>query len=145
MTSVLLSIKPQFAGAILAGLKRVEFRRQAFAKPVDKVFLYSTGSRGAVVGMFAVRLVNRLSPRQAWKRYRKVACISRRAFFEYFAGSRVAICIEVRRASKARRPVARRRLGRGFSVPQSFRYLTSDKSRRLEKALGVARPKRAPG
>ena len=136
MTSVLLSIRLQFASAILHGSKRVEFRKRPFKRPVDKVFLYSTGSTGRVVGMFAVQIVKLLSPRQAWRQYHKVAGISRAAFFEYFARSQVAVCIEIKRVVPAKRPFSPRASRRPFTAPQSFAYLTPRASRRLEKAIG---------
>jgi predicted transcriptional regulator len=141
LTSALLSIRPEFADAILAGRKQVEFRRRGFSRTVREVFLYSTGSRGAVVGRFAVAIVNRLTPQQAWRRYRRVAGISRKGFFAYFAGARHAVCIEVTNVSRPSQPLPRSRLWRGFSVPQSFAYLTPPQIRKLKRARWVPRGK----
>lgn len=135
MTSVLLSIRPEFASAIWAGKKRVEFRKHLFRRTVDKVFIYETRSRRGIVGMFVVGVVIRLPPAKAWKRYRRVAGITRAAFFKYFAGSSAATCIEIRKVLKARAPVDPRSVTRGFAAPQSFVYLHASTSRRIERAL----------
>jgi predicted transcriptional regulator len=66
-----MSIHPRFAQAILAGTKLVELRRVPFKRPVTHVFIYETGSSGAVVGLFEVKRVVEASPRAVWKTYNR--------------------------------------------------------------------------
>ena len=40
--ALLLSLHPEFAAAILAGTKKVEYRRRRIARPVTTVYLYAT-------------------------------------------------------------------------------------------------------
>ena len=53
---VLLSIKPEFAEKILNGAKRYEFRKQAFAQPVEAVVLYATKPVGKIVRLAGTNL-----------------------------------------------------------------------------------------
>jgi predicted transcriptional regulator len=54
-TSVLLSIKPEFADKIFAGLKRFEFRRVLFKAPnVSRIVVYASNPVQKVIGEFEV-------------------------------------------------------------------------------------------
>ena len=54
-TRVLLSVKPQFAEAILAGVKTFEFRRALFRRPdIKTVVLYASSPTCKVVGEFTI-------------------------------------------------------------------------------------------
>lgn len=66
MRTALLSIRPVFADQILAGTKRVEFRRVRFARMVVSVAIYATQPVGAVVGWFTVRRLVTGTPYELW-------------------------------------------------------------------------------
>jgi predicted transcriptional regulator len=52
--AVLLSIKPKYADLILAGSKRVEFRRSWAAQDVSMIVLYSSSPIQKIVGTVEV-------------------------------------------------------------------------------------------
>lgn len=91
----LMSIHPVYANAILAGTKRVEFRKRRLADDVSHVIVYATAPTSAVVGVFEVAGQITLSPSTIWKRFRTVAGISKAGYEAYFEGYTSATGIEV--------------------------------------------------
>lgn len=118
----LMSIRPRFAQAILAGTKLVELRRVSFKRPLTHVFIYETGSTGYVVGFFEVKKVVEASPRTVWKTYNGTSGLTKKEFDGYYCGKDNAVAIEVGRVVRLDVP---RRLS-DFQIarpPQSFMYL----------------------
>jgi predicted transcriptional regulator len=67
-TRVLLSVKPQFAEAILAGRKTFEFRRALFRRPdIETVVLYASSPTCKVVGEFTIDEVLSLALDALWE------------------------------------------------------------------------------
>jgi predicted transcriptional regulator len=58
----LLSIRPEYAEAILNGTKRVEFRRTRFSRDVSFIVIYATQPVGKVVGWFEVDGIETSTP-----------------------------------------------------------------------------------
>jgi len=119
----LISIKPEYAEAILDGTKTVEFRKPSFPKRVGTMVLYATSPVKKIVGSVKVKAVVVLGPEWAWRRYHKRGAIDRRAFKAYYAGSKKAVCLEIDEARRLPKPLDPCKLIRGFRAPQSFRYL----------------------
>ena len=92
---ILISIKQQYAEAILDGTKTVEFRKISFPKRVGTMVLYATSPVKKIVGLVKVRAVVVLSPEGAWRKYHKRGAIDRRSFNAYYAGSKKAVCLEL--------------------------------------------------
>ncbi len=66
--NVLLSIKPKYAEAIIAGKKLFEFRRSIFKQnDIDRVYLYATNPVSKVVGSFKVGKIISEEPTLLWK------------------------------------------------------------------------------
>lgn len=123
-TRVLLSIKPEFARAIMDGTKRYEFRRAIFRDTsISRVVLYASSPIQEVVGEFTVGRVLSAEPNTLWKRTRHGAGISKEFFDRYFINKPIAYAIEVLRPKRYRFPL---QLAKDFNVasaPQSFCYL----------------------
>ena len=117
-----MSIRPEFAYAILRGDKRYEFRRRAFARPVDVVVIYATLPVGRVIAEFEVGSIITESPRVLWDQTYQFAGIDEERFFRYFEGLEQGHAIEV----GAVRPYATSFCpvqAFGIAPPQSFAYL----------------------
>jgi predicted transcriptional regulator len=123
-TSVLLSLKPQFAHAIFAGTKTFEFRRALFRRPdVTRVVVYASSPVQRVIGVFEIEDILSMAPRDLWRATSHGAGITRDYFDRYFDGRELAYAIKVRTTRRFARP---RRLDRHYGVltpPQSFCYL----------------------
>lgn len=127
----LLSIRPEYAEAILEGRKRVEFRRTPFARPVRSVVIYATSPVGMIIGCFEVEAIEVDSPSALWERFHTVAGISRRRFRDYFSGTSRGYAIRVGVVTEFEVPRPLDVLGRNLVAPQSFRYLPDDQAERL--------------
>lgn len=118
--SILLSIKPRFASAILSGAKRFEFRRRGFAQPPDAVAIYATAPEGRIVGWFTVAAVIEASPEELWRRCGDEGGIDADSFFNYFDGCERGYALEVGEVVQLDHPIAPADLPRAHRPPQSF-------------------------
>ena len=123
--SALMSIRPQFANAILDGSKTVEFRKRALAEDVTRVVIYTTSPVQAVVGEFTVANQVIASPRALWRRYSRVAGIGRTDFFKYFEGTANAVGIVIESVVEYKTPRSLDDVEPGARPPQSFMYITA--------------------
>ena len=118
---VMMSIKPEYAAQILAGVKKYEFRRRLFRSDVRVVEIYSTSPVKRVVGNFTVKAIHKGSPVQIWNMCAAAGGINRDSFFRYFAGSNIAYAIEVELVEVYRSP--RFISDYNMAPPQSFCYI----------------------
>ncbi len=123
-TSVLLSIKPMFANAILAGTKTFELRRSIFrSATVRRIVIYASSPVSRVVGEFIIDGILALDPQKLWEVTANGAGISRKSFEKYFYGCDIGYALKVSRPLRYQEPSRLEDLF-GFSrPPQSFRYL----------------------
>lgn len=124
-TRVLLSVKPRFAEAILAGTKKFEFRRALFRSPdVETVVLYASSPVQRVIGEFRIADILSLAPSELWARTHRWSGIDRSYFDEYFREREVGFALKVENPRAYRRPLS---LKHHFGItypPQSFCYLS---------------------
>jgi len=120
-----MPIQPQYVAAIVAGHKRVEFRRRRFACPVTNVVVYATSPIKKVVAHFRVGHVTEATPHELWQRFRSVAGIDEQAFWDYYHGAARGVAIGIDQLVVLDRPVSLTSVSRSLSVPQSFCYLPS--------------------
>lgn len=119
----LFSIKPQYAEAILGGIKEVEFRRTRLAPDVSHVVIYATAPVKKIVGMFEVAGVDCARPRSLWRTYRRVGGIDAADFNDYFTGIDFAYAIKVRAARRLTVPLDLSKISPTLRPPQSYQYL----------------------
>lgn len=123
-TRVLLSVKPRFAEAILAGKKTFEFRRALFRRTdIRTVVLYASSPVRRVVGEFHLEDVLTFALDELWEITCPGGGIERSYFDQYFAGRTTGHALKVRRPQRYRRPL---HLCDDLGVdraPQSFMYL----------------------
>lgn len=123
-TRVLLSVKPRFAEAILAGKKTFEFRRAVFRRQdIDTVVLYASSPTRMVVGEFTIDKVLSLALDALWRATHTGGAIDRDYFDQYFQGRTTGHALKVKRARRYRSPLC---LRADFGIdhpPQSFCYL----------------------
>ena len=124
MTSVLISIKPGYAEAILAGRKTIELRkRRARIEPGTRIVIYSTSPGRAIVGDARISFREQLPVEILWKRHGASAAIDSGSFDDYYAntGEGVAFGLQdVRRYSQTISLDTLRRTDAAFRPPQSY-------------------------
>jgi predicted transcriptional regulator len=126
-TYALLSIRPNFASAILNGEKRFEFRRRKFAQSVKVVLVYATIPVRQVVAEFEVRSVISGGLDSLWRRTRNFAGIEKKVFLAYFKGVQIGHAIEIGKVKRYKEPYCPiKKLG--IRPPQSFVYVTGARS-----------------
>lgn len=135
----LLSIKPEYATAIFAGHKTVEFRRSRLAPDIEFALVYATQPTGLVIGWFRVRGITESTPDGLWRRFRRDGAIRRRDYFAYFDGAERAYAIEIASPTTVDEPLTLDEIASGLRAPQSFQYLPTELS-----APVFTRPKRQP-
>ena len=135
----LLSIRPQFAEAILAGDKRVEFRRVLPSREIAGVATYATAPIKKVIGYFEVKRVESSTPRLLWKRWRRWAGIAKPDYDSYFAGTEIGHAIHIGEVVTLSEPVDLAWLHEGLTPPQSFLYLRGSAQDRLWSKLHAER------
>jgi predicted transcriptional regulator len=130
---VLLSIHPEYAGKIISGAKRLEFRRKWPATSVETVFIYATAPIQRIVGYAEVARVTQGTPSQLWRLTRRIqGGITKRKLFTYFNGSKGGVAIELKKVTAVPGGVDPRVcLGRKFRPPQSFKYLSAKQVTRI--------------
>lgn len=115
---VLMSIRPDYAKAILSGAKTVELRRRRPSFPSGtRVIVYSSAPDQRLLGTFATGAVEGAPPERLWTLVSDRAGISRAAFDAYFAGCEFGYAIE---AHSPRRLVPK---PLRFRPPQSYLFL----------------------
>lgn len=67
MSTVLLSIKPEYAKVILDGQKEYEFRKRRCKTGVNKIVFYSTAPESKVVGEAEIEDIIEGSPSKIWE------------------------------------------------------------------------------
>lgn len=123
LTSVILSVKPIYAQAIMAGTKKVEFRKKIFKKPVDKVFVYSSSPEKMIIGYFTIKDVVEASPEELWEKYSKVGGIEKKDFFDYYSNSETGFSIIIKDYKRFEEPQDPADFFEKFCAPQSYIYL----------------------
>ena len=119
---VLMSIKPQWADAIMSGRKRVEFRCARFGRVVSHVVVYATSPVQRVVGFFEVRDITEAEPTMLWEMFAAVGDIGEAAFADYYAGKVEGVAIHVGQVTRLAEPAMLAEVVPGAIAPQSYRY-----------------------
>lgn len=87
MRKILLSIKPQFVEKILAGRKKVEYRKQIPKEGgVRRVLIYASHPVKKVVAEFTVSRYLTDTPDRLWELTHEIGGIAKHEFDDYFEG-----------------------------------------------------------
>lgn len=122
MSTILLSIKPEYVRRILEGSKRFEFRRQMAKRKVERILIYSTAPEMKVVASVEVLGVLKDSPKKLWETTHTYAGISRQKFMGYFSNRMVAYAYRLGKLQKFDTPKKLAEYGI-TAAPQSFVYI----------------------
>lgn len=122
-TNVILSIKPKYAQAIIAGTKKVEFRKKIFKRPVDKVYIYSSSPTKKIIGYFTFSEIIEETPAELWTKFQNVGSIDKSDFFDYFKDSEKGFAIVVDNVEKFKKGIDPIEFFENFCAPQSYIYI----------------------
>lgn len=126
MTAILLSVRPEFAHALLAGTKTAEVRRRFPAvRTPSTIYVYSSTPDRAVLGTVQLVGIDRPSASAVWDLYRDQIQIRRQPLEDYLQNVNDAAILRIGAPSPWRvpLPLAALRSDIGLEPPQSFRYV----------------------
>ena len=127
--ALFISVKPEYAGRILEGSKRVELRRTLpRVEPNDEVLIYSSSPQMELVARARIGSVETASPTSMWTRVRDDAGVTRAEYRAYFSGASKAVAIWLTDVTPLSKPVSLRELRKkwpGFRPPQGYRYVAA--------------------
>ena len=132
--TLVLSLKPRFAEAILSGHKTVELRRVMPRITVPTLaLLYASGPARSLVGTCVVRSVVRHPVRELWRLYGAETALSRSEFDAYLAGREAGVALLLEQANRLPAPIPLPALRRAaaFRPPQSIAYVGNERRERL--------------
>lgn len=133
-SEAIISIRPNFAEAILTGDKTVEIRRRVPPIGVGtRLWIYATRPIGAVVGSAIVKRIFRGSPCELWEKYSDQTGVNRETFDLYFHGSEQAIGLVLADVNRGRPvPIEKLRAIRaGFHPPQVIARISIEEATSL--------------
>lgn len=134
---VLMAIKPRYSQRILAGDKKVEFRKTAFRHAVSHVVIYESGSTGKIVGFFVVDGVEQATPKELWQRFAAVGGVSEKEFMDYFGPLGHGTAIRIGAVTTLEQPLSISELSTSYRPPQSFSYISADEFVTLLQSNGT--------
>jgi predicted transcriptional regulator len=138
---LLMSVRPKFARAIVAGDKRVEIRRSFSSRWVDqRLCIYASSPDSCLLGEATVMSVVTGHPEEIWSSYGAQLGCSRSEFDGYARGASKLAAIILGQVIRYQRPLPLaeiRALNEGhFSPPQSYRKV--EEKDRFQSVLSVA-------
>lgn len=132
--NLLITIKPEFVGKILAYEKLYEFRKSIFKQNVEKVFIYSSCPVKKIVGCFEVGEIICESPIELWNSFSDVSGISEKDFFKYYEDSEEGFAIKIDNLQIFDEFIDMSQYEE-FKAPQSFCYVENNDC--LRKLLSI--------
>ena len=119
----ILSIKPIYANQILAGTKKVEFRKRGFKEKVRRVYIYASVPVKQIVGYFTFDSIDEDTPANLWKKYKDVGGISEQDFFSYYANNEIGCAFVIKSFVQFKQAKSPNDFIEDFVPPQSYIYL----------------------
>jgi len=134
--ALFISVKPQYANAILDGTKTVELRRTRPNLPDGSlVILYSSTPTRAVVGWAHLAGVREGTPIEIWDEYGAAAAIEELDYDAYFDGTDQAFALELDSVVAAVQPIPLSVIRSiGIQPPQSWRYVPSEVTTKIQQS-----------
>lgn len=136
--ALLLSIKPQYARAILEGRKTIEVRRRfPNIDPGTTVVLYSSSPEKAVLGTVRLKRTIKVNPDCVWGLHGSAIGIDQNDLDAYLEGADESTLLEVDCPHSWEQPVSLDSLRGvlGIEPSQSFRYLANEQ---VEQAMRLS-------
>lgn len=137
--SLLLSVRPRFAQALLAGTKTVEIRRRFPDVPAGMmVVVYSSSPEKAVIGTMQAKALVRSTAIAIWRDYSEAIALEESELTDYLDGASECSVLELSHPQLWPSPVSLNELRRVLHLEpaQSFRYLNHRQLAKLT-ALGT--------
>lgn len=125
--AILMSIRPRFADAILAGEKSQELRRRfSGGGPGTRVFIYASSPVRQLVGAFEIGTVDTMPRWLVARRRRRATTLTSAEISDYLDGVQHGTLIGIEDPFYLSAPICLQQLRAwGVEPPQSYRYLSN--------------------
>ena len=122
MSTILLSVKPQYAHKLIDGTKKFEYRKRLPQLNVSKILVYSSYPEKKIIG--EIEIIGTISMKKSplWEQTKCQAGISREEFRTYFKGCSLAHAYIVGNVRRYKTPLDLSSFNIGHA-PQSFVYI----------------------
>lgn len=140
--TVLLSVRPRHAEAILDGRKTVEVRRQPVRiEPGSPLVIYATSPTRAIVGLASVESTVRVSAEQGWDVHHAAMAIGRDELDRYLDGKPGSF-LRLGQVTRLETPLPLDDLRNGhpFRPPRSYRFVSADDPAPVRNLASRVRP-----
>ena len=132
---IVLSLKPRFAQAILAGVKTVELRRTVPKIVIPtRALLYASSPVRALLGTCVITSVRSADLAALWHEYGLRSELPYHEFQQYFEGVAKGTALTLSEPQALSRPIPLQDLRakpRGFRPPQSYAYVDTKTGNQL--------------
>ena len=122
MSTILLSIHPNFVDKIMTGEKKFEFRRVIAKRNPNKIIIYSTSPVCKVICEAEVEDIIIDNPEKVWKETKKFSGVEKEFYVEYFDNRDLAVAYKLKNVIKYISPIDLKDFGIKVA-PQSFVYV----------------------
>lgn len=95
MSTILMSIKPEYVNEIFFGNKKYEYRKKLSSKKIEKIIVYSSSPVKKVVGELIIKKVLYDKKDDIWNKTSSYAGISKEKYDEYYKNVDYAIAYEI--------------------------------------------------
>lgn len=122
MSSIILSIKPQYVKLILNESKKYEFRKIRCKEDIKTIYIYETAPKMKIVAEVEVIEIIERTPKEIWSICNEYSGISKEDYDKYYSNSDRAIAYKLGKIKKYETPKTLQDFGLN-SAPQSFVYI----------------------
>ncbi len=124
MSTILLSVKPQYAHKLIDGTKKFEYRKHLPLRKVSKILVYSSYPEKKVIGELEVVGTVSMKKTPLWEKTKTYSGITRDEFRKYFQGCTLAYAFALGKSTKYEKPFELSDYNISHA-PQSFLYITT--------------------
>ena len=122
MSSILISINPEYVDKIFDGCKKYEYRKVKCKKAVDKMVIYCTSPVMKVVGEAIIEEIIDETPEKVWDITKNASGVCKEFFDKYYMNKNTAIAYKLKNVVKYNIPKELSDYGIKIA-PQSYVYL----------------------
>lgn len=122
MSTILISIKPEYVAKIFAGTKRFEYRKRLCKEKIDKMVVYSSYPVKKVVGELIIKDTICDDKLVVWHKTHAYGGISKENYDKYFEGNNKAVAFEIEKVIFYKKPKKLEDYN-VTSAPQSYVYI----------------------
>ncbi len=95
MSTILMSIKPQYVDKIFSGEKKYEYRKRLCQKKIDRIIVYSSSPIKKVVGELIIKQVLYHNKNTIWNMTNQYGGIDKIEFDQYYENLENAVAYEI--------------------------------------------------